>query len=66
MAKVLVVEDIAVEAEVLAIILEKHSYEVMTAADGAAALQACHRFLPDRWCPESCGKTDAILPARSP
>jgi CheY-like chemotaxis protein len=47
MAKVLVVEDIAVEAEVLAIILEKHGYEIMTAADAAAALQACHRFLPD-------------------
>jgi CheY-like chemotaxis protein len=47
MAKVLVVEDIAVEAEVLAIILERHGYEVMTAGDGAAALQACHRFLPD-------------------
>jgi CheY-like chemotaxis protein len=47
MAKVLVVEDVVADAEVLAAVLHYAGHEVATAFDGAAALRTCDRFLPD-------------------
>src|SRR6266567_4174433 len=45
--KVLVVDDEAVLVETIAYNLEQAGYEVITAADGASALQAAQRETPD-------------------
>jgi CheY-like chemotaxis protein len=47
MAKVIVVDDVAADAEVLAALLQRSGHEVVMGSDGAAALRACDRFLPD-------------------
>jgi CheY-like chemotaxis protein len=47
MAKVLVVDDVTADAEVWSAVLQRDGHEVVTASDGAAALRACDRFLPD-------------------
>jgi two-component system alkaline phosphatase synthesis response regulator PhoP len=45
--KILVVDDEAVLVETIAYNLEQAGYQVITAADGASALQAAHRETPD-------------------
>lgn len=45
--KILVVDDEAVLVETIAYNLEQAGYQVITAADGASALQAAHREVPD-------------------
>src|ERR1700692_407210 len=45
--KILVVDDEAVLVETIAYNLEQAGYQVTTAADGASALEAAHRELPD-------------------
>jgi two-component system alkaline phosphatase synthesis response regulator PhoP len=45
--KILVVDDEAVLVETMAYNLEQAGYQVITAADGASALQAAHREVPD-------------------
>jgi DNA-binding response OmpR family regulator len=45
--KILVVDDEAVLVETLAYNLEQAGYQVITAADGASALEAAHREKPD-------------------
>jgi CheY-like chemotaxis protein len=47
MAKVLVIDDVDADAEVLAAVLRREGHEVAMASDGAAALRTCDRFLPD-------------------
>lgn len=46
-SKILVVDDEAVLLETIAYNLEQAGYEVITAADGASALEAAHRERPD-------------------
>ncbi len=45
--KILVVDDESVLVETIAYNLEQAGYQVLTAADGASALQAAHRETPD-------------------
>jgi CheY-like chemotaxis protein len=45
--RVLVVDDEVASAETLGLLLEIHGFEVRTAHDGAAALEAAQVFLPD-------------------
>ncbi len=45
--KILVVDDEAILVETIAYNLEQAGYQVTTAADGASALEAAHRELPD-------------------
>ncbi len=45
--KILVVDDEAVLVETIAYNLEQAGYQVITAADGASAMQAAHRETPD-------------------
>jgi CheY-like chemotaxis protein len=47
MAMVLVVDDVAADADMWATVLANDGHDVVTACDGAAALRACDRYLPD-------------------
>jgi CheY-like chemotaxis protein len=47
MTKILVIDDDALDRELLVAVLEERGYEVMLADNGGAGLALCHRQTPD-------------------
>ena len=47
MAVVLIVDDLEINRELARIVLDQHGHQVVTATDGAAAMDAIHQAMPD-------------------